>query len=135
MARQSRLFHKPSQAVLCPSITGTTPVASPPPSVMAPMTATPSRLGRMLALAAAVLGWMFDGLEMGLFPLVGRPALAEMLGGADIGPWFGRIIAVFLVGAAFGGFALGWLGDRIGRTRAMVWSVLAYSVFSGLGAI
>ena len=90
---------------------------------------------KWMALAAAVLGWMFDGLEMGIFPLVGRPALTEMLGGADIGPWFGRIIAVFLVGAAFGGFALGWLGDRIGRTRAMVWSVLAYSVFSSLGAV
>jgi len=90
---------------------------------------------KWMALAAAVLGWMFDGLEMGIFPLVGRPALTEMLGGADIGPWFGRIIAVFLIGAAIGGFALGWLGDRIGRTRAMVWSVLAYSVFSGLGAI
>jgi SHS family sialic acid transporter-like MFS transporter len=90
---------------------------------------------KWMALAAAVLGWMFDGLEMGIFPLVGRPALTEMLGGADIGPWFGRIIAVFLVGAAIGGFALGWLGDRIGRTRAMVWSVLAYSVFSALGAV
>lgn len=90
---------------------------------------------KWLALAAAVLGWMFDGLEMGLFPLVGRPALTEMLGGSDIGPWFGAIIAVFLAGAAFGGFALGWLGDRIGRTRAMVWSVLAYSLFSGLGAV
>jgi SHS family sialic acid transporter-like MFS transporter len=90
---------------------------------------------KWMALAAAVLGWMFDGLEMGIFPLVGRPALTEMLGGADIGPWFGRIIAVFLIGAAIGGFALGWLGDRIGRTRAMVWSVLAYSVFSGLGAV
>jgi hypothetical protein len=26
----------------------------------------------------------------------------------------------------------GWLGDRIGRVRAMVWSVLTYSIFSGL---
>jgi MFS family permease len=26
----------------------------------------------------------------------------------------------------------GWLGDRIGRVRAMVWSVLTYAVFSGL---
>ncbi len=90
--------------------------------------------GKWLALSAAVLGWMFDGLEMGLFPLVGQPALKEMLGGAPIGTWFGIIIAVFLVGAAFGGVALGWLGDRIGRTRAMFWSVLAYSIFSGLGA-
>ena len=72
---------------------------------------------KWMALAAAVLGWMFDGLEMGIFPLVGRPALTEMLGGGDIGPWFGRIIAVFLVGAAFGGFALGWLGDRISAPK------------------
>src|SRR5437762_2943921 len=26
--------------------------------------------GRRLALLAALLGWMFDGMEMGLFPLV-----------------------------------------------------------------
>ena len=29
--------------------------------------------GRWMALAAALLGWMFDGLEQGLFPLVARP--------------------------------------------------------------
>ena len=33
-----------------------------------------------MALAAAFLGWMFDGLEMGLFPLVARPALRELMG-------------------------------------------------------
>src|SRR5467141_3986147 len=32
-----------------------------------------------LVLAAAFLGWMFDGLEMGIFPLVARPALQTML--------------------------------------------------------
>ncbi len=93
--------------------------------------------GKWLALAAAVLGWMFDGLEMGLFPLVARPAMLELLGvgGADsIGTWMSAIIAVFLVGAALGGILLGWLGDRIGRTRAMFWSVLLYSIFSGLCA-
>jgi hypothetical protein len=90
---------------------------------------------KWLALAAAILGWMFDGLEMGLFPLVGRPAMLEFTGSDEAsGFWFSIIIATFLVGAAFGGLLLGWLGDRIGRTRAMVWSVLAYSVFSGLCA-
>ncbi len=95
-------------------------------------------LGKWMALTAAFLGWMFDGLEMGLFPLIGRPALGEMLSGGgpnvdkEIGTWFGAIIAAFLVGAAAGGFVFGWLGDRIGRVKAMVWSVLTYSVFSGL---
>ena len=31
-----------------------------------------------MALTAAFLGWMFDGMEMGIFPLVARPALQEM---------------------------------------------------------
>jgi len=39
-----------------------------------------SRGAQYMALAAAFLGWMFDGLEMGLFPLVARPALRELMG-------------------------------------------------------
>src|SRR4029077_5033840 len=37
-----------------------------------------------------------------------------------------------LVGAAFGGLCFGWLGDRLGRVRAMMMSILAYSLFTGL---
>jgi MFS transporter, SHS family, sialic acid transporter len=96
--------------------------------------------GKWMALLAAFLGWMFDGLEMGLFPLAGRPALREMLAGSVapdqleplVGRWFGIIIAVFLIGAAIGGVLFGWLGDRVGRVKAMVWSVATYSIFSGL---
>src|SRR5262245_43645102 len=36
--------------------------------------------GMWLALMAALLGWMFDGFEMGVFPLVARPALVQLLG-------------------------------------------------------
>jgi SHS family sialic acid transporter-like MFS transporter len=88
-----------------------------------------------MTLAAALLGWMFDGFEMGLFPLVARPALMELMGpqaSKTIGTWFSVIIAMFLVGAACGGILFGWLGDRIGRVRALVWSVATYAIFSGL---
>ncbi len=88
-----------------------------------------------MALTAAFLGWMFDGLEMGLFPLVARPALRELMGAeadTNIGAWMAWITAGFLVGAACGGLLFGWLGDRVGRVRAMVWSVLTYAIFSGL---
>jgi MFS family permease len=92
-----------------------------------------------LVLAAAFLGWMFDGLEMGIFPLVARPALKTMIPAAAglstdqfVGSWMGRITALFLIGAAFGGLVFGYLGDRIGRVRAMTLSILTYSVFSGL---
>ena len=94
-----------------------------------------SSAGRWMALTAALLGWMFDGFEMGLFPLVGGPALADVLGptgAAAAAGWFGAIIAVFLVGAAVGGVFFGWLGDRIGRVRAMAFSILTYAVFTGL---
>ena len=56
-----------------------------------------------LVLAAAFLGWMFDGLEMGIFPLVARPALQTMIPASSVlgpdqfvGAWMGRITALFL---------------------------------------
>jgi len=90
--------------------------------------------GQWTVLAAAFLGWMFDGMEMGIFPVVARPALQEILGTeADkaVGPWMGYITALFLVGAAGGGLVFGWLGDKVGRVRAMTASILAYSLFTG----
>lgn len=112
-----------------------------------------------LAMLAAVLGWMFDGFEMGLHPLVARPALRELLEDSLTGVrsevqhlpaeeakkkfdevqdravarWNSYLTAIFLFGAAAGGLVFGWLGDRVGRTRAMIYSVLAYSAFTGLG--
>lgn len=94
--------------------------------------------GRTLALAAALLGWMFDGMEMGLFPLVGKDALRELLGGtpaqADLDLWYAVVLACFLIGAATGGVVFGWLGDKVGRVKAMTVSVLLYSLCSGLSA-
>jgi MFS family permease len=97
---------------------------------------TTSNRQRIAALVAAFLGWMFDGFEMGLFPVIGQPALRELLGASapasDTAAWFGAIIAVFLVGAATGGVLFGWLGDKIGRVRAMSLSIFTYAIFTGL---
>jgi len=95
----------------------------------------------VLTLLAAFLGWLFDGFEMGMFPLIGQPALKDLLHNEHIAPavmttlvsqWFGVIIAVFLVGAASGGVLFGWLGDKIGRVRAMALSIFTYAIFTGL---
>jgi MFS family permease len=89
----------------------------------------------MLVLAAAFLGWMFDGLEMGIFPQIARPAMSQLLHGAsdkDLGWWNNFIAAMFLWGAAAGGLVFGWLGDKIGRVKAMSASILIYSAFTGL---
>ncbi|MFO0911690.1 MAG: MFS transporter [Pirellulales bacterium] len=88
-----------------------------------------------MALIAALLGWMFDGAEMGVFSLVARPAIKDLLGPqreAEIALWIGVITAIFLVGAATGGVIFGWLGDRVGRVRAMTLSVLTYALFTSL---
>lgn len=99
-----------------------------------------TRIGRAqwMVLVAAFGGWLFDGYEMGLFPLVARPSLTSMFdgtGGVDafVGMWMGNITALFLLGAATGGFLFGWLGDRLGRVKSMALSILVYSLFTGLG--
>jgi MFS transporter, SHS family, sialic acid transporter len=88
-----------------------------------------------MALIAAFLGWLFDGFEMGLFPLIGKPALQDLLPQSDDtvrSQWFSVIIAVFLVGAATGGVLFGWLGDKIGRVKAMALAIFTYAFFTGL---
>lgn len=98
----------------------------------------PTPRGAVAALIAAFLGWLFDGFEMGLFPLIGRPALQDLLPGstaAEQGQWFTIIIAVFLVGAATGGVLFGWLGDKLGRVKAMTLAILTFAVFTGLCGI
>ena len=108
------------------------------PSVMSTNTSSKPNRGSWMALTAAFLGWMFDGMEMGIFPLVARPALQQMqalhgiLDEGFVQRWMGIITALFLIGAALGGLVFGWLGDRIGRVKAMTWSILVYSGFTGL---
>ncbi len=105
---------------------------------MIPAASTITPRARYMTIAAAFLGWMFDGMEMGIFPLVARPALQQMQATAGIADekfvqsWMGIVTALFLLGAAAGGLVFGWLGDRIGRVKAMTWSILAYSIFTGL---
>lgn len=109
---------------------------APPSTLDAPSASPRLDSGAWLVLLAAFLGWMFDGLEQAIFPLIARPALLQMMhtkNDGDIGPWNGWITAAFLVGAALGGITFGWLGDRIGRVRSMALSVLCYSAFTGLG--
>jgi MFS family permease len=88
--------------------------------------------GMQMTLLAGFLGWMMDGYEQAIFPLLASPALKSMVPDTEVGLWMGRITATFLVGAALGGAGFGWLGDRIGRVRAMGLSILFYSIFSGL---
>ena len=118
--------------------------AAPSPGLVPapPRPVTATGRGKWMVLLAALLGWLFDGFEMGLFPGISRPALIDLLGFTGpitpeqenaIGLWFSLATAAFLVGAATGGVLFGWVGDRLGRVRAMTLSILTYALVSGVG--
>src|SRR5215472_10799049 len=89
-----------------------------------------------LVLATASMGWMFDTMAQQLFNLARRPAIAELLGpgtaSATISEQAGFSTVIFMIGWALGGLVFGVLGDRIGRAKTMVMTILLYSVFTGL---
>jgi MFS family permease len=89
------------------------------------------------------LGWTLDSADFGLFSLVLRPALTELLGFpavgaldpgqlAQIGKLGGLLAMTGLLGWALGGFFFGIIADYIGRVRALVFSIALYSVFTAL---
>lgn len=92
----------------------------------------------LVVLAVAYLGLVAAGFQLGLMPLTALSATRDLTGNTlsagAVGDWFARYTAALMLGAAFGGIGLGWLGDRIGRARAMAVSILCYSLFGGAGA-
>ena len=45
------------------------------------------------------------------------------------------MFALFLLGASIGGFIFGRMGDKIGRVKTMIITIIIYSVFTGMSAI
>jgi MFS family permease len=86
---------------------------------------------------AAWLGWLFDGLDMHLYTLVATPFVALLLhvdaGDPQVGYYSSWIQAAFMFGWAIGGGLFGRLGDRIGRSRALMLTILTYALFTGAG--
>jgi len=85
--------------------------------------------------AAAWLGWLFDGLDMHLYTLVALPFVTELMVGSskqEVSEKASIIQAGFLVGWALGGGFFGRLGDRLGRSRALILTILTYAIFTGM---
>ena len=79
------------------------------------------------ALAAGMFAWMLDAFDVMLFALV-LPAVRADLGLTTAQGGF--LGSVMLVAAAGGGVGFGRIADRYGRTRALMLSVLLYSIFT-----
>jgi MFS family permease len=111
-------------------------------------------------LIVASLGWTFDTMDQRIFLVSRQAALTQLLGyerdsfgklafhnGKAIDPearqqgdgeikWYsGLATTIFMLGWATGGLIFGILGDRWGRVRTMVVTILIYSAFTGLSAL
>lgn len=86
-------------------------------------------------LMVAALGWLFDCLDQQLFNLARVPAMKALLRpDQNVAEYGGYATSIFLIGWATGGLFFGVLGDRIGRAKTMMWTILIYSVCTGLSA-
>ena len=96
-----------------------------------------------LVLFVAWLGWVFDSMDSTIYALVLQPALHDLLRAPGGGPataevigWYGGIIfSIFLIGWAIGGVLFGMLADHFGRTRALIFTILIYALFTGMAAL
>jgi MFS family permease len=94
-------------------------------------------------LIVASLGWLFDTMDQQLFNLARRPAIVELLGvrpgdpaaAGAVAEYAGYATMIFMIGWASGGVFFGILGDRIGRVKTMILTILSYSLFTGLSAL
>jgi MFS family permease len=87
---------------------------------------------RILVLAVAVIGFLFDTYELLMLPVIGAGALSDLLGvprnHESVRWWIGTILwSAALAGGIFGLLG-GWMIDRFGRKRIMVASILMYSL-------
>jgi len=80
------------------------------------------------SLLAASMGWMLDSMDIMLYAMV----LAHLMKSLGMTTAMGGLLGSFtLLASAAGGILFGIIADRIGRTKALMASILIYSVFTG----
>jgi len=101
-----------------------------------------------LVLWIACLGWIFDAFEGQIFVASMNEAMPSLLCAgnpeyalmpksafATIVHFYNNVaLGMFLLGGALGGVLFGVVSDRIGRTKAMILTILTYSCFTGATA-
>ena len=82
-------------------------------------------------LLAAAFGWLLDAMDVMLYAFALTAIRAEFSLSAAAA---GALASATLLASALGGVVFGVLADKHGRARALAWSILVYSVFTGLTA-
>jgi MFS family permease len=90
---------------------------------------------------AAWGGWALDGMDSFIYALVLVPSLRELLPRSgiaatkgNIGVYGGALFALFLVGWGLA-FLWGPIGDKFGRVRTLMLTIVWYSLFTFLSAL
>jgi MFS family permease len=83
--------------------------------------------GQRRTLIAAGLGWMLDAFDVMLYALVLAHIMRDL--GMSKGT-AGLLNTLTLLASGVGGVLFGFIADRIGRKRALMATILTYSVFS-----
>ena len=87
-------------------------------------------------LAVCSMGWLFDTMDQRLFVLARAKAMEELVGGGDAAAQMGRLATtIFILGWATGGIVFGILGDKWGRAKTMMLTILVYAIFTGLSGL
>src|SRR6478672_900446 len=108
-------------------------------NTLAPATTTRLTPNQIRGFWAAWGGWALDGMDSFIYALVLTPAITELLPRSGIAPTPGNVVyygtlllALFMIGW---GLSMLWgpFADRYGRVRALMLTILCYSVFTFLG--
>ncbi|WP_431089251.1 MFS transporter [Paenibacillus sp. 8b26] len=98
---------------------------------MSELTSLPPSKKRKLLFSAG-LSWLFDAMDVGLLSFIAAALAKEWhLGSEQIG----LLTAMNSIGMVFGAALAGILADRYGRRAILVWTLLIFSVASGLSAL
>lgn len=88
--------------------------------------------GRRKLMLSAGLSWLFDAMDIGLLSFIVAALAVEW----DLGPrQIGLLNAVNSIGMAAGAAVAGSLADRYGRRAILLWTLVIFSVASGLSAL
>ncbi len=119
-----------------------TNIASPSPAILA--VSGWRSLGLLnryqwFVFIVASMAWILDCMDQQLFNVARKSAVSELLGEgakvATINSYSTYATSIFLIGWALGGLGFGIMGDRVGRVKTLMYTVLLYSIFTGLSAL
>ncbi len=89
-------------------------------------------LSRNKLLRVAGVGWMFDAMDVGILSFVIAALAADWgLNSSQMG-WIGSVNSI---GMAVGALVFGVFADKVGRKQIFMWTLIIFSVASGLSAL